>query len=109
LRARSYLSGLLNALERKNGWSLAGFASGRTPDGMQRLLDRARWDAGLVRDALRRQVAERMGSLAEVPVVDDTGFKKKGPRSALRGRSRAVSACVTTPSIDLAGGSDPRR
>jgi SRSO17 transposase len=82
LRARSYLSGLLSSLERKNGWSLAEFAGDQTPDGMQRLLNHARWDAGLVRDALRRQVAERIGSVAGVLVVDDTGFEKKGRRSA---------------------------
>jgi SRSO17 transposase len=82
LRARSYLSGLLSSLERKNGWSLAEFAGDRRPDGMQRLLNHARWDADLVRDALRRQVAERIGSLAGVLAVDDTGFEKKGRRSA---------------------------
>jgi SRSO17 transposase len=82
LRARSYLSGLLSSLERKNGWSLAEFAGDARPDGMQRLLNHARWDADLVRDALRRQVGERIGSLAGVLVVDDTGFEKKGRRSA---------------------------
>ena len=82
LRARSYLLGLLSGLERKNGWSLAEFAGDATPDGMQRLLNHARWDADQVRDALRRQVAERLGSTAGVLVVDDTGFEKKGRRSA---------------------------
>ncbi|WP_456049255.1 IS701 family transposase [Actinomadura craniellae] len=82
LRARGYLLGLLSSLERKNGWSLAEFAGDKTPDGMQRLLNHARWDAGLVRDALRAQVAERIGSPAGVLAVDDTGFEKKGLRSA---------------------------
>ena len=82
LRARAYLRGLLSGLERKNGWSLAEFAGDRTPDGMQRLLNHARWDADLVRDALRAQVGERIGSVAGVLVVDDTGFEKKGLCSA---------------------------
>jgi len=82
IRARSYLRGLLSGLERKNGWSLAEFAGDATPDGMQRLLNHARWDADAVRDALRAQVAERLGDLAGVLVVDDTGFEKKGRRSA---------------------------
>jgi hypothetical protein len=69
-------------LKRKNGWSLAEFAGERSPDGMQRLLNHARWDADLVRDALRWQVAERIGSPAGVLVVDDTGFEKKGRCSA---------------------------
>lgn len=78
LRARWYLLGLLSSLERKNGWSLAEFAGDVTPDGMQRLLNHARWDAGAVRDALRAQVGERIGSADGVLVVDDTGFEKKG-------------------------------
>ena len=82
LRARSYLLGLLSSLERKNGWSLAEFAGDATPDGMQRLLNHARWDVDQVRDALRAQVAERLGSLDAVLVVDDTGFEKKGRCSA---------------------------
>ncbi|MBD2900693.1 hypothetical protein amrb99_97020 [Actinomadura sp. RB99] len=49
---------------------------------MQRLLHHARWDAGLVRDARRRQVGGRIGPLSGVLVVDDTGFAKKGGRSA---------------------------
>ncbi|GLY89968.1 hypothetical protein Airi02_078970 [Actinoallomurus iriomotensis] len=72
----------MSSLERKNGWSLAEFAGDARPDGMQRLLNHARWDADLVRNALRRQVGERIGSLSGVLVVDDTGFEKKGRRSA---------------------------
>ena len=75
LRARAYLDGLLSGLERKNGWS--EFA-GDTPEGMQRLLNHARWDADAVRDALRAQVAERIGSPLGILAVDDTGFEE-GP------------------------------
>ncbi|SFQ47840.1 SRSO17 transposase [Actinomadura madurae] len=82
MRARSYLPGLLSGLERKNGWSLAEFAGDARPDGMQRLLTHARWDADQVRDALRAQVAERIGDPGGVLVIDDTGFEKKGRRSA---------------------------
>lgn len=45
LRARPYLRGLVSGLERKNGWTLAEFAGDAAPDGMQRLLNAARWDA----------------------------------------------------------------
>jgi SRSO17 transposase len=82
LRARAYLLGLLSSLERKNGWSLAEFAGDATPDGMQRLLNHAKWDADQVRNALRHQVGERLGSPDGVLVVDDTGFEKKGRCSA---------------------------
>ncbi|GII76665.1 hypothetical protein Sru01_16470 [Sphaerisporangium rufum] len=78
LRARGYLGGLLSSLERKNGWSLEEFAGDATPDGMQRLLNHARWDADEARDAFWAQVAERIGSLAGVLVVDDTGFERQG-------------------------------
>lgn len=81
-RARAFVEGLLSGLERKNGWSLAEYAGDVTPDGMQRLLNHARWDADAVRDALRAQVGERLGCLEGVLVVDDTGFEKKGHCSA---------------------------
>ncbi len=52
LRARAYLLGLASGLERANGWTLAEFAGDATPDGIQRLLNAARWDEDAVRDAL---------------------------------------------------------
>jgi len=42
---------------------------GRLPDGMQRLLNSARWDAGAVRDALGRYVAFHVGDPAAVPAA----------------------------------------
>ena len=42
--------------ERKNGWQLAEHAGEATPDGMQRLLASADWDADAVRDDLRGYV-----------------------------------------------------
>ena len=44
-RARAYVRGLLAPLASKNGWTLAEAAGDATPDGMQRLLNRAAWDA----------------------------------------------------------------
>src|SRR6266702_7969568 len=49
-RALAYPAGLVSAVERKNGWQLAEHAGDARPDGMQRLLNRAGWDADLVRD-----------------------------------------------------------
>ena len=95
LRARSYMLGLLSGLERKNGWSLAEFAGDTAPDGMQRLLNHARWDADEVRDALRAQTAERLGCPAGVLVVDDPGFEQKGRRSA--GVQRQSPPAATRP------------
>jgi SRSO17 transposase len=82
LRARAYLLGLVSGLERKNGWTLAEFAGDATPDGMQRLLNAARWDEDAVRDALGRYVAAHLGDAAAVLVADETGFEKSGVCSA---------------------------
>src|SRR5499427_9904069 len=81
-QARLYLMGLLAPVERKNGWQLAEAAGDATPDRMQRLLNNARWDARGVRVDLRGYVSEHLGDPAGVLIVDETGFVKKGTRSA---------------------------
>ena len=81
-RALDYLRGLLSPVERKNGWQLAEQAGDATPDGVQRLLSTYRWDADLVRDDLRGYVMEHLGDADGVLVVDETGFLKKGNKSA---------------------------
>jgi hypothetical protein len=52
-RVLAYLRGLLGQSERKNGWTLAEAAGEVAPDGMQRLLRSAGWNADAVRDELR--------------------------------------------------------
>ncbi len=81
-RAPVYLHGLLSPIERKNGWQLAEAVGDATPYAMQHLLDRADWDADAVRDDLRTYVLEHLGDPAAVLVVDETGFVKKGTKSA---------------------------
>ena len=81
-RARAYVRGLLAPLASKNGWTLAEAAGDGTPDGMQRLLNRAAWDADGVRDDVRAYVAGHLGSADGVLIVDETGFLKKGTKSA---------------------------
>jgi SRSO17 transposase len=76
-RVLAYLRGLLGQLERKNGWTLAEAAGEISPDGMQRLLRSADWNADAVRDELRGYVVERLGA-GGVLIVDETGFVKKG-------------------------------
>ena len=80
-RSLVYLRGLLSGVERKNGWQLAEEAGELTPDGMQRLLSTARWDADAVRDDLRQYVVEQLGDPAAILVLDETGFLKKGTKS----------------------------
>ncbi len=69
-------------MERKNGWQLAEAAGDATPDGVQDFLSRVRRDADAARDDLRAYVVEHLGDPEAVPVLDETGFLKKGDKSA---------------------------
>ncbi|MRH92314.1 IS701 family transposase [Nocardia sp. SYP-A9097] len=82
LRARAYVRGLLAPLAGKNGWTLAEAAGDQTPNGMQRLLNKAAWDVDGVRDDARAYAVEHLGDADGVLVVDETGFLKKGVKSA---------------------------
>ncbi|MFF7929384.1 IS701 family transposase, partial [Streptomyces mirabilis] len=77
-RVRRLVLGLLSDLPRKNCWTIAEWAGESTPDGMQHLLSRAKWDADAVRDALRGYVVEHLHDERAVLVVDETGDVKKG-------------------------------
>ena len=78
-RVRDLVLGLLSDLPRKNCWSIAEWAGETSPDGMQHLLGRARWDADRVRDDVREYVLEHLGDDEDaVLVVDETGNVKKG-------------------------------
>ena len=81
-RARAFVLGLLAELPRKNCWTIAEQAGDATPDGMQHLLARARWDADGMRDDLRGYIAEYLGDPDAVLVVDETGDLKKGTATA---------------------------
>src|SRR5215475_2706 len=81
-RALTYLRGLLSPVERKNGWQLAEEAGDQTPYATQHLLGRAVWSAEEVRDDLREYVVKHLGDEDGVLVVDETGFLKKGTKSA---------------------------
>jgi SRSO17 transposase len=79
----SYLRGLLAEVERKNGWTLAEIAGEAGPQGMQRLLNFYAWDADGVRDDVRAVVVEALADAERgVVIADETGFVKKGTKSA---------------------------
>lgn len=80
-RALRYLQALLSPCQRKNGWHIAETAGDPTPDGMQRLLNAAHWDADAVRDDLRSYVVEHFGDSNAVLIIDETGFLKQGSKS----------------------------
>src|SRR5215471_19130629 len=81
-RARAFVLGLMAGLPRKNCWTIAGHAGGPSPDGMQHLLSRAKWDADGVRDDVRGYVTEHLGDPGAVLVIDETGDVKKGAATA---------------------------
>ncbi|PJN05328.1 hypothetical protein CG723_45470 [Streptomyces sp. CB01635] len=49
-RMRDHVRALLGPVGRKNGRQLAEYAGHHTPDGLQRLLNGATWDADDARD-----------------------------------------------------------
>jgi SRSO17 transposase len=76
--ARQMLLGLMAELPRINCWTLAEHAGHASPDQLQHLLSRARWDADQVRDDLRAYVLEHLSDPGAVLVIDETGDLKKG-------------------------------
>lgn len=81
-RMHDYVRALLGPVGRKNGWQLAEHAGHRTADGLQRLLNRATWNADDVRDDLHTYIADKLGEADGVLILDDSGFVKKGTTSA---------------------------
>jgi len=81
-RVGRYLRGLLAPVERKNGWQMAEELGDPNVHGVQRLLAEADWDEEAVREDLRAYVIEHLGEASGVLVVDETGFVKKGKKSA---------------------------
>ncbi|MFE7532588.1 IS701 family transposase, partial [Kitasatospora sp. NPDC057542] len=80
-RVRQLVLGLLSDLPRKNCWTIAEHTGDATPDGLQHLLGRAKWDADRVRDDLREFVLEHLADHQAVLVVDETGDLKKGTQT----------------------------
>src|SRR6266487_1083169 len=81
-RVGRYLQGLLAPVERKNGWQMAEELGEGNAHGVQRLLEEADWDEEAVRDELQTYVIEQLGETDGILVVDETGFIKKGKKSA---------------------------
>lgn len=81
-RVARYLAGLLEPIERKNGWQLAEQLGEFGPRNVQRVLSGSQWDVDAVRDELRTIVLEDLGAPDGVLIVDETGFLKKGTKSA---------------------------
>nr|WP_219923651.1 transposase [Streptomyces sp. MA5143a] len=108
---RDYIRGLLGPGGRTNGWQLADHAGHRTPDHLQRLLNRVRWKADELRDGLQHYVAERLSEPGGILILDDTASSRRappppacststpGPPAAPR-TARSVSTPPTPPHAD---------
>jgi SRSO17 transposase len=92
-QARKYVTGLISDVPRKNCWALAELAGDATPDKMQRLLERAAWDASDAMREVRRFVVSGLGDLAgAVLVLDESGQEKAGEHTA--GVKRQYLGCA---------------
>ena len=80
-RVRRYLEGLLEPVDHRTGRQMAEQLGEGRADGVQRLLNAARWDADAVRNDLRDYVLEHFGHPAGVLVLTEAGFPKKGAKS----------------------------
>ena len=98
-QATGYLRGLLGRVERKNSWRLAEHWGCEKPYGIQRLLGRARWAAEGPRNELIRYASQHLIGPGDpgVLIVDETGFLKKGDKSAGARRQYSGTAGRTGP------------
>ena len=80
--AFAYVRGLLSSLERKNGWTLTELAGNTSTSSMQWMLQSPCWNPDEVRDDVRGHVVAHLGDADAVLVGDETGFLKKGTKSA---------------------------
>ena len=81
-RVGDYIRGLLAEVGRKNGWQLAEKMGAVDPLGFQRLLYEAKWEHEAVRDQLQVMVVEQIGHPDGVGIIDESGYVKKGDKSA---------------------------
>jgi SRSO17 transposase len=100
-QAGKYVSALVSELPRRNGWTMAEQAGDRGPDRMQRLLNRASWDALAAMSEVRRFAAAGLEKAARrggrrgrlvIAAIDETGQEKTGAATA--GVKRQYMGCA---------------
>src|SRR5215208_5225577 len=67
--AAELMAGMVSGLDRKNCWTIAEHRGQATPDGLQHLLSRAKWDAEEVRDDVRDYVIDAFGDAHAILVL----------------------------------------
>jgi SRSO17 transposase len=98
LAARA-VRGLLSSLPRKSAEPLAYFFD-QPRRAMQRFVGAGEWDDGLILDQVCGEVAQELGSVDGVFIVDKTAFAKKGDKSVgvarqWSGRLGKIDNCQT--------------
>jgi SRSO17 transposase len=100
-QAGKYVSALVSELPRRNGWTIAQYAGDRSPDRMQRLLNRASWDTLAAMGEVRRFAAAGLAEAARrgrrrgglvIAAIDETGQEKAG--SCTAGVKRQYMGCA---------------
>ena len=79
--AVGYIEGLMSNAERKNSWQIAEKLGYATPTRFQHLINEGAWDEARVRDHSESLVIKKLGENGTW-LVDETGFLKKGEKSA---------------------------
>jgi SRSO17 transposase len=100
LQAGKYVNALASELPSRNGWSAAEYCGDRSPDCMQRLLNRASWDEMAAMSQVRRQAVAGLDAAARrsrrvrmtAGALDETGQGKQG--SATAGVKRQYLGCA---------------
>jgi len=87
LTAAGYVRAVLSDLPKRNGWTIAEWIGHRSPDKVQRLLNKASWDTDEVMRAVRGYVVTGLDAAAparsmRVGALDETGQEKKGRATA---------------------------
>ena len=81
-QSEKYITALLSDIDRKNGWQIAEAQGEKTPYKTQQFLYRGAWEADDVKDELQEYVKEELSEEDGVYIIDETGFLKKGKKSA---------------------------
>ncbi len=90
--ASSYLHGLIQCPTRKNGYTMQSHVKECIKyDNLNHFISQARWDRRSVLDSVAHNVNELLGSSDSVLIIDESGFPKKGKKSA--GVSRQWLGC----------------
>lgn len=77
----NYIKGLLCRVERKNSWQIAQSVGSVNPYRFQNMLNRGSFDEDAARDGNQELLISELGE-SGIFVPDDTGFLKKGTKSA---------------------------